>query len=314
MLDQRAADPIARAFRLGTNPRLAGPVARGEQGLLWALTTDAGRFAVKALLEPTTEDEVREDARFQDAAVAAGIPAPPILRTHAGDVLLDIEGAPVRTYGWVDLADRDPGIDPGAVGALVASLHRLAYAGTNPVDPWYIDPVGAARWDELMTAVRSAGAGFADPLAAYLDELVAMEELLEPPRDLTTCHRDLWADNVRASPDGSLVVIDWENGGLADPSQELALVLFEFAADDVERAQGLHAAYADAGGPGRIRDRGTFAMVIAQLGHIGEWAIERWLAADEPSERDRLAALVCEVLDRPLTIAGIDRLIDAVGR
>jgi len=314
MLDQRAAEPIAHAFRLGTDPRLAGPVARGEQGLLWALTTDAGRFAVKALLEPTTENEVREDARFQDAAVAAGIPAPPILRTRGGDVLLDLEGTPLRVYGWVDLADRNPGIDAGAVGALVASLHRLSYAGTNPVDPWYIDPVGAGRWDELVTAVRSAGAGFAEPLAAYRDELVAMEELLEPPRDLITCHRDLWADNVRATPDGSLAVIDWENGGLADPSQELALVLFEYAGADVDRARALIGAYTDAGGPGRIRDRGAFAMVIAQLGHIAEWAIERWLAAHDPSERDRLAALVREVLDRPLTIAGIDRLIDAVGR
>ncbi|HEY7478184.1 MAG TPA: aminoglycoside phosphotransferase family protein [Actinomycetota bacterium] len=313
MLDQRAADPVAAAFGLGPNPRLRGPVARGEQGLLWELITDDGRFAVKALLERTVEAEVREDAAFQDAAVAAGILAPPIRRTAEGDVLLDLDGTPVRAYGWVDLHDRDPGIDAGAVGALVASLHRLGYVGTNPTDPWYVDPVGTPRWDELVAAVRAADAAFAEPLAAYRDELVAMEALLEPPRDLITCHRDLWADNVRATPDGSLAVIDWENGGLADPSQELALVLFEYADADAHRAEALSRAYRDAGGPGHVRDRGAFAMVIAQLGHIAEWALERWLEAEEPGERDRLAALIGEVLDRPLTIAAIDQLVEAVG-
>jgi Ser/Thr protein kinase RdoA (MazF antagonist) len=312
MLDQRAARPIAAAFGLGRDPHLTGPVARGEQGLLWHLATDDGRFAIKALLEPTREEAVRADAAFQDAAVAAGIPAPPIRRTAAGDVLLDIDGAQVRAYGWLDLLEPDPAIDAAAVGQLVASLHTLGYAGTNPVDPWYVDPVRAPRWDELVAAVRSADAGFADGFAAYRDELVAMEALVEPPRDPITCHRDLWADNVRATPDGSLAVIDWENGGLADPSQELALVLFEYADADEVRARALHAAYIEHGGPGRIRDRGTFAMVIAQLGHIAEWALERWLAADAPPERERLEALVGEVLDRPLTIAGIDRLVEAV--
>jgi Ser/Thr protein kinase RdoA (MazF antagonist) len=313
MLDQRAAPVIASAFGLGADPRLAGPVARGEQGLLWELTTDAGRFAVKALVEPTYEDEVREDAAFQDAAVAAGILAPTILRTGDGDVLLDLDGTPVRAYGWVDLADRDPGIDAVAVGALVASLHTFGYAGANPVDPWYVDPVGAPRWDELIDAVRRAGAAFTGRLAAYRDELVAMEALLEPPRDLITCHRDLWADNVRATPDGSIAVIDWENGGLADPSQELALVLFEYADADEVRAGELYGAYLEGGGPGRLRDRGTFAMAIAQLGHIAEWALERWLQAEAPAERERLASLVGEVLDRPLTIATIDRLVETVG-
>jgi aminoglycoside phosphotransferase (APT) family kinase protein len=135
---------------------------------------------------------------------------------------------------------------------------------------------------------------------------------LEPPGELITCHRDLWADNVRATPGGSLAVIDWENGGLADPSQELALVLFEYADGDPRRARALVGAYRDAGGPGRIVGRGTFSMTIAQLGHIAEWALERWLEAEGAAERERLEALVGEVLGRPLTIDAIDRLVEAV--
>ena len=60
------------------------------------------------------------------------------------------------------------------------------------------------------------------------DELVAPEVLLVPARELRTCHRDLWSDNLRATAQGGLSVIDWDNCGLSDPGQELAGVLFEF--------------------------------------------------------------------------------------
>ena len=83
-----------------------------------------------------------------------------------------------------------------------------------------------------------------------------------------------------------MCVIDWENCGLADPSQELALVLFEFGLGNPERARALYGAYLDAGGPGRIDRRGNFSMLIAQLGHIGEDACERWLDPGE-SEAER---------------------------
>jgi len=80
------------------------------------------------------------------------------------------------------------------------------------------------------------------------DELVALERLMEEPRELQTCHRDLWADNVLRTTAGGLCVIDWENCGLADPSQELALVLFEFGLGDSERARTLYRRISTAAG------------------------------------------------------------------
>ena len=79
-----------------------------------------------------------------------------------------------------------------------------------------------------MVALDAAGAPFAMRLGELRDELVAVEQLLTPPRHLRTCHRDLFADNLRVTADGDLCVIDWDNCGLADPGQELALVLYEF--------------------------------------------------------------------------------------
>ena len=68
-----------------------------------------------------------------------------------------------------------------------------------------------------------------------------------------TRHRDLWADNLRRTTAGTWCVIDWDNAGEADPNQELAMVLFEFASDDPpRRAPLLIESYVEGGGPGRV--------------------------------------------------------------
>ncbi len=192
----------------------------------------------------------------------------------------------VRVFEWVDLLERDPNVDPAQVGRIVASIHRLEFQGRLPTDPWYTDAIGSERWDALLDALHANGAPFAERLSEMRDELVALEGLMEEPRELQTCHRDLWADNVLRTTAGGLCVIDWENCGLADPSQELALVLFEFALGNPQRARALYRAYLEAGGPGRIDRRGNFSMLIAQLGHIGEDACARWLDPGE-SETER---------------------------
>ena len=137
-----------------------------------------------------------------------------------------------------------------------------------------------------------------------------MEGLLGASVDLQTCHRDLWADNVRGTASGSICVIDWENCGLADPSQELALVLFEFGAASPDRARALYAAYVDAGGPGRVDRPEHFSMTIAQLGHIGEMACATWLDFGEPEEeRARAVTRFAEFTREGLTRATIGALL-----
>lgn len=281
---------------------------------MWRLRTAHGSWAVKEPFEASAEADAQEDADFERAARAAGVTTPAVIRTLDGAVLLDLPTAQVRVFEWVDLRERDEGLDPTLVGALVAAIHQVPFESTRPVDPWYREPVGADRWDELIAELTGRGAPFAPDLAALRDELVALETLLEPERTLRTCHRDLWADNVRATTAGELCVIDWDNFGLADPSQELALVLFEFGAGNPARAAALHASYRDAGGTGRVDGPGSFSMVIAQLGHIGELSCRRWLDPNA-TEADRAHAVerAEEFTTRPLTRATIVELLDAVG-
>jgi len=306
---------VARRFGLGGAARLSdGPVARGKQGLVWRLDTSDRSWAVKVLFHQSGEDEVRSAAAFQEAACAAGIPAPQVRRTTEGCVFATCEGSQVRVYEWVDLQGPDARIDPELVGAVVAAIHRVSAIDPSPPDPWYYEPVGAGRWDELVGQLLEAGAPFARRLAGLRDELIALESWIEPPDLLQTCHRDLWADNVLATADGGVCVIDWENSGPADPSQELGCVLFEFARSDPGRARALAGSYRRAGGPAAVNRRGHFSMLIAQLGHITETAATDWLKPNPRSpQRADSAAWICEVLDEPHTRELLNAILAAVG-
>jgi Ser/Thr protein kinase RdoA (MazF antagonist) len=306
----RNAERIAVAYGLGSGAELHGPVARGEQGEVWRLVTSSGPWAVKLLFERPDPAAVQADASYQEAVRAAGVPMPRARRTIDGEVVCMVEDDWVRVYDWVVLQEPDPRVDPAAVGELIAGIHRVRrLSPARPVDPWYCEPVGAARWDELVGILTAREAPFAARLAELRDELAALEALLAPPRDLQVCHRDLWADNVRATTADGLCVIDWESGGLADPSQELGIVLFEFGLGDPGRACALYESYVGAGGPGRIEGTRDFSMLIAQLGHIAELACVRWLAATSAVERARAAARVDEFTSRPVTRVELERLL-----
>ena len=311
MLEAADAQRIADLYGLGGDALLSGPVARGEVGQVWRLTTSLGVWAVKEPFQRPSTAEANDDAAFQDEVFASGVSMPKVVRSLSGEVLAELESATIRVYQWVDLEQRDAMLDPATIGRIVAAIHRVRYLGSNPVDPWYTDPVGAERWDELIGDLVAANAEFADKLAKERDELVALEELLEWPSNIQTCHRDLFADNVLRTPSGAVCVIDWENSGLADPSQELGLVLFEFGGDSPQRTRALYDAYLDAGGPGRIERPGNFSMVIAQIAHIGEISCTRWLAPSLLADQRHNAARIDEFLAAGITRRMIDALVEA---
>ena len=307
------AAELAERFGLGRAVRLSdGPVARGKEGLVWRLDTADGSWAVKMPFDLASEDEVGAATAFQEVACAAGVPTPQVRRTTEGHVLATIAGTQVRVYEWVDLLPADRGLDPALVGAAVAAIHRAGPADSGPLDPWYHEPLGAARWDHLVRQLREAGAPFAGRLADLRDELVALESWVEPPQMVRTCHRDLWADNVLPTATGGVCVIDWENSGPADPSQELACVLFDFGHADPGRVRALTDAYRQAGGPAVVSKRGHFSMLIAQLGHINETAATDWLTPNPRSpQRADAAAWIGETLDDPHTRERLEAILAA---
>ena len=313
VIDAADAEAIAAAFDLGVVHDFTGPCARGELGQVWRLSSDSGDWAVKESFASAETDEQSATTRFCEAAIGHGVPAPAVRRAGDGADQLLIGTTPVRVLGWVDLDEPDPSIDAAIVGATVATLHRVEFAEQLGAHWWYTDPVGPAAWDTLIDELRVARSPLAERFAFWRDEFVALEGWLAPGRAAQTCHRDLWADNLRRTTAGTPCVIDWDNAGEADPNQELAMVLFEFASDDPRRAPLLIESYVEAGGPGRVAGRADFSMTIAALGHIAHRIGTLWLApGTTPGERLRLEGRFDETDDRPFTRAVIDTLLDAI--
>lgn len=312
MLDGAQGQAVADRFGLGRAGELVGPVAFGRLGEVWRLETDRGRFAVKQSRSGFGPVEVARDAAYQDRVRAAGIPMPALVRAVDGGVLGQVDDTMIRVYEWVDVAREDRRLDPVAVGRVLAAIHAVHVPTDEPADPWHVEPVGAERWSGLVARLRRAGAPFADRLAEVVPAVLEVEELLTAPDDVQVCHRDLWADNVRRSSDGDgIVVLDWENSGPGSPSQEVAVAAFEYGCGEPRRVRALYAAYLDAGGPGRLRDRADLTMLVAQTGHIAEVGCERWLRSTTDDDRADNEAWVSEFLDEPVTMQVVDDLLAA---
>jgi fructosamine-3-kinase len=307
------ANRVADAFSLG--PPVAPMVlaARGEQGVIWRLDTEEGSFAVKELSIRQGELDVAKEVAFQEgaAAHASSYSVARTLRTPAGGVLAEVSGRQIRVQTWLEMAAADPWLDPTGVGVMLAELHAAGEPRSDPVDGWYTSPVGEQRWQELLRRLTARTAPVTALMESALPRLVALERLLEPARLPRTCHRDLWADNVRTTPAGGLCVFDWDNCGPADPGHELAMLAFEFGMGSSERIRPLYDAYVQHGGPGRIVGRGDLTMVIAQFGHFYEMAIQPYLD-DDPVEDDLRWARgrLDELEGRPLTLDEVDLIVD----
>jgi Ser/Thr protein kinase RdoA (MazF antagonist) len=307
------SDQIAETYVLGRALHTAEEPVRGLQGQVWRLRSTTGTWAVKESFGEITEGEAARAADFQEAARRAGVPAPAVRRTAEGRHLSVIGGRTIRVHGWVDIAEPDTWLDPELVGAAVARLHRVVLPADGPPHWWYTEPVGATTWDRLVDDSQAAGAPFAERLASLRDDLVALEMTMTPMEPVQLCHLDLWADNVRRTAAGGLCVIDWDNCGPADPSRELALVLFEFGRHDPARIAALHDTYRSAGGPGRVREPGDFAMLAAQLGHIGAMHLRRWLDPTiSVAARQQALVGIEEFVDDSLTPAVVGRILDAM--
>jgi len=310
VLGPGSASAISAAYDLGQVIDFSGPVARGELGEIWRLITASGSWAVKTTFTPLSAAEAEVPAEFQARAQARGVPAPTGRRTRDGYWLAEVDDKVIRVFAWVEMKGLDTQLDPVLVGRTVAALHQTVLPTRVRPHEWYTEPVGAAAWAEIVRGAGRQQAPFADQLAAACADLVDVESVMQPMAPTQICHCDLWADNVRGTPGGGVLVIDWDNAGPADPSRELALVLLEFGSGRPDRLRLLYDAYVAHGGPGRISVEADFSMVIAQLHHIGAMHLRRWLdPALASGDRVRALAGIEEFLGYPLTRAGIEEIL-----
>ena len=280
---------------------------------MWRLDTADGSWAVKVPLHPSSEEEASAGTSFQEAAYAAGVPTPQVRRTTDGRIFATIAGTQVRVYGWVDLLAPDTKLDPDLVGAVVAAIHRVRISDPSPLDPWYHEPIGADRWDQLVEQLRDAGAPFAGRLAALRDELVALESWIEPPQaDPDLSPRPV--GRQRPAHRGRRRVrhrLGEQRPCRSEPGARVRPVRVR---PHRRRAasRALADAYRRAGGPAMVNERGHFSMLIAQLGHINEIAATDWLTPNPRSpQRSDSEAWISETLDDPHTRELLDTILAA---
>ncbi len=313
------SDEVAEAFGLGRPLGPAAEAERGRQGVVHRLVTDRGSWAVKELLLPLAESAAALDGTLTEVMADRGVLAPRPARTAQARFLARVAGRTVRVSGWLDLAGSSTALDPVALGMLFGTVHRDPLQGKDlgldapaAPDPWFTDAVSGADWEALVGDLRSAGCPFADDLARAADRHLRLAAVFRPPVDVQLCHRDLWANNVRGTPDGALAVIDWDNCGPAEAVQEAAVALVEFCRHAPDRVAAFADAYLRAGGPALPRDRSDFTMVLAQFGHFVETAGRWWLEAVSDREREDAEAWFREDHDDPVDLDTLDDLLSAL--
>jgi Ser/Thr protein kinase RdoA (MazF antagonist) len=303
------AAAVATAFDLGAPVAPATFAARGELGRIWRLDTDRGTWAVKQLLEPPDPAAVALDVELQQRCIAAGVPAPsPVLSRDRRPVVV-VAGSSVRVHTWVDLLPGPQSVDVVTAGGLLGRMHAAAVPSTTPVDPWFCEPVGDEALQELAASAEGCDAAWADLLRQRVDELVAMRPViasLDQAGPGHICHCDFNPQNVLVAASGGGVVVDWENAGPFWLDCEVAATVAEFDVPVGEMAAFLEA-YRGHGGTAEIRDRSSFAGILAVQVHLIEHYAERALDDSAPQEeRARAEFWLADILSHLITVERAD--------
>jgi aminoglycoside phosphotransferase (APT) family kinase protein len=194
--------------------RLLGElVARGTRSSIHAY----GRGAVAKVPHPSTPvGWIHFEARYADAARAAGAPVPRLLGIEqmsgrAASVWERAEG----TSMWQRVIDQ-PKLS-AEVGRLLADVQLALFELVPPVTL-------PSQRDRLVSKIRRSAATVDPSLARALDLLPA------PAGEPRLCHGDLHPSNVILGDDGP-VIVDWFDASRGDPIADVARTFLTLLGD-----------------------------------------------------------------------------------
>ena len=239
-MDAADVRAVCTAFRIGDPLGPPTEVRGGLVNRMWRLATARGIFAVKEM----NRDFGRADylASFdrafalEQAAFAIGVPMPrPIVDAETGGCLAELpstDGPPitVRVHAWMDGVPlensvRHPPEVAARVGSILARIHALGMK-SDVTAAEALRVFGEDEWRALVERAESAGAAWAGDLRDLLPVLAEFESYVIAARDdateLLLSHRDSDPKNFMRTPDGELLLVDWDAAGPVNPRHDLA--------------------------------------------------------------------------------------------
>lgn len=248
---------------------------RGALGEIWRLHIDGGAdLAVKVLAKQPSEPSVAVEVAHTRELIRRGVRVAASIPNRHGRYVSPGPGGWLRVSEWINGGRPDPAdpLTPSRLGDALGRMHANAVPTPHELDgrapdAWYHQPPDTATLGSLLAAAESSDPRWAGRLHAFMPTLHSLSGITKTPASLVLCHRDLHPENVLLTPDGQFAVLDWDNLGPADPTQELASVLLHWFADHTgvrgPLIKPFIEAYRSNGGTGTLTGIGDFAMHLA---------------------------------------------------
>jgi Ser/Thr protein kinase RdoA (MazF antagonist) len=179
-----------------------------------------GRFAAKITAAGRPEATVHADAHTPYLLAAQGFPAPRVVESLDGRLYLPYNDRFIYLYAYIEGRHPYPNPDFYArLGTLMAQLHALPHEGV---------PEASYRPPKELAAIRTALLAVKPPEQRAL--LPGLLEMIDTFPDFSSLplgiiHTDPYFVNLIEAPDGTLYLIDWEDGGVSYPLLDVGYVL-----------------------------------------------------------------------------------------
>ena len=234
------ARAVCELFGLGELRVAPHAVGGGLTNRMWRFSTTRGVFAVKQMNRDYDRADYTDwfDRAFtlEQAAYAAGVPMPlPVPVAATGRCLGELpgsDGRPItlRVHEWVDGEKLVGGVvyptgDVARVGSILAVIHALGLTSDVPAIE-ALRLFGDDHWRGLAARLEREQVGCSVEFRGLLPAIAELEAyVVEAHADITSLllgHRDADQKNFMRTPDGALLLVDWDAAGPVHPRHDLA--------------------------------------------------------------------------------------------
>lgn len=322
-MDEVDAFSALLAWRYGSRAVALRPLVRdGGKSLYRVERAGQPAWLLRAAPTQASPAAFRKDAAVLALLERQAYPAPRVVSALDGSVVTECEQRPVLVTTFIE--GEPTGFSPAGLGRLGETLGRLhalplpAPTRTGPSEPGAVPPALMLPRPEFAAA-RAWLAEVRDAVPrthrARHDRLEVACRAPDPLEGLPTVliHNDCHPGNSIRTPDGRVVLIDWEGAGWGAAVIDIGFLLVscEIAAfglnrlpPDPRRVAAIVAGYCrhhrlTARGLDRLADAIRFRAVVACAGGLwrmiregrasdgADWAWARYAAADEIADRAR---------------------------